>query len=123
MNLKAKAFLKQYGTDDTSRALIVYWFKKRHIFSALSILSGAATGAAAIALGSSANSNSLGGFAETLGLTLTVATGTLATILFLIPFLTHSRKKLLRLLTNYRNNESLPKKYRKKLVIQMIIRL
>jgi hypothetical protein len=115
-SLKESAFLKQYGTDDTSRALILHWFTKRHLFSALTILSGAGTVGLAVSPGSQKGTNSAAGF-YAIGLVLGIAVGTMVTIAFLIPFLTHSRKKLLRLLTNYRDNGALPKKYRKKLVI------
>lgn len=116
--LKEKMLLKKYGDDDTTKALIQYWFSKRKIFTGLA---GASFGIAAYSTTKISKSpgritapdnpffidpNAFFGVA-----------GAIAGALFLIPIITHSRKKLVRLLEDYKAGKSLPKKYRQRIHI------
>lgn len=119
ISLKEKAFLKQYGTDDTARALIHYWFKKRHLFASLASGSGvlALFSAGSISKGGGGNSTAIDKPYFIDPAAFFAVMGLLVGCILIIPFLTHSRKKLLRLLEKYKAGNPIPKKYRKRLII------
>lgn len=114
--IKESAFIEKYGENEKAKTFIIGWFSKRHVFTALSILSGAGTVGLAVSI-REPSQNSRDAYAGLIvaGLIFGVAAGTLITIGFFIPVLTHSRKKLYRLLEKHKNGEQLPKRYRKQL--------
>jgi hypothetical protein len=109
-------FLEKYSDNDNTRKFIEEWFSQRHTFSALAGLSG--LGAALLTAtqkSGSGNSTAIDRpflFDPALGLAVV---GAIFSVIFIIPFIAHSRKKLYRLLEKNKNGEPISKKYRKKL--------
>jgi hypothetical protein len=110
--LNKQEFLKRYGDNEKVKKFITAWFTTRYVSSALSAATGIATGVLIIDLAPYA----AGGNAyAALSLVLVGFTGTLMTIIFLIPFLTHSRKKLYKILEKYKNRQEIPRRFRRQL--------
>lgn len=112
-NLNRQEFLAKYGTDDSSKALISYWFGRRSSSKYLSIAGAVTAGSGAIAL-SSVKSDSLGGLFSKGVFAMAIATGVLTLVLSLTNFLFFSRKKLLGLLKDYHKGKPLSKKLKRK---------
>jgi hypothetical protein len=115
--LKEAILLKKYGDDDTCKALIKFWFGKRFLATALSGLfwTGAAGSAIAVLKNSQNNRNPNGWFIDTDA--FFAVFGTIVGAILVIPLLTHSRRKLVRILENYKAGKPLPKKYKRKIHI------
>jgi hypothetical protein len=115
--LKENTLLKKYGNDDTCQALIKYWFSKRYLATALSGLfwTGAAGSAIAVLKNSQNNRNPNGWFIDMDA--FFAVFGTIVGAILVIPLLTHSRRKLVRILENYKAGKPLPKKYKRKIHI------
>ena len=110
-------FLEKYGDNDNTRKFIEAWFFKRHFFSALAGVSGfgAAVLTATHVKSGSGNSAAIDRpflFDPALGLAVV---GAIFSVIFIIPVITHSRKKLLWILDSFKARKPVPKKYRKKL--------
>jgi hypothetical protein len=112
--LSQKAFLKKYGTDDSSRALIRYYFNKRNWLrnAALVYAALACTGYLilnAIVTQTSGDEdrvvNGKGVFAAVL-----VSAFGLAAPIVAYRWLRTSRKRLFKMLNDYRMDKSIPKK-------------
>ena len=114
ISLNKPTLLKKFGTDDTSLTLIDYWFSHRSVYKYLSLAGAAGAGICAVALAQE-NSDSLGGLADKALLALNIATGGLILIVSLTGFLFFPRKKLLKLLLDYRAGKPLPKKLKQKI--------
>lgn len=113
--IKESAFLEKYGDSEKTKKFIRGWFTTRHVFTALSAVTGISTAGLALSLVSSAGSNSsAAGFYE-LAIVLGVTLGVFITGVFLIPLLTHSRKKLYRILEKHKNGQEIPKKFKRQL--------
>ena len=112
--LSQKEFLKNYGSDDTSRALIKDYFNKRSWFRNAALIYGALSGTGytilnGIVTHSSGDEdrvvNGKGVFAAFLVLLFGVATPVVA-----YRWLRTSRKKLFSILEDYKKNKVLPEK-------------
>jgi hypothetical protein len=114
--LKEKNLLKKYGDDDTARALILYWFGKRHLHTAFVIGTVVILGSAAIEL-LPITGNSAGAFLVGFGLAVSAFFAGLAALFFVMNLFHFSRRKLVRILENYKAGKSLPKKYKRKIHI------
>jgi hypothetical protein len=109
-------FLEKYGDNNNTKNFIEAWFFRRHFFSALAGLSGfGAVVLTAMQKSGSGNSTAIDRpflFDPALGLAVA---GAIFSVIFIIPVITHSRKKLLRILNSYKAGKPVPKKYKKKL--------
>lgn len=119
--LKESVLLKKYGKDDTAAALIRYWFGKRYLFMALSggiFFASAGAGIVVARAGThySSGVGNAGGFYY-MAMVMAAALGGILALFLVIPLLTHSRKKLIRLLESYTSGKLLPKKYRERIHI------
>lgn len=123
-SLKKAALLKEFGNNDTCRALIEYWYSKRTIFNILSgVSAGLAAGGglwySAILKDDNRNNDNLGGFVVLMGeillAALLVVAGGILLLIFTILLINSPRKKLHRILANFRNTGILPKKYLNKI--------
>jgi len=110
--ISKEQFIEKYGNDDTSKALIEYWFFTQGTGYAITSLAGAGTTLfGGVAISSLIRGDGLiaavsGIFAVPLFILLTVCVISLAQ---------HSRKNLYRLLRGRQAGKSLPKKLQKHL--------
>jgi hypothetical protein len=107
--ISKKEFLDQYGYDDSTRALIRYFFKDRSKSKKSLIIFGGVTLLAAIVALNDGPGNTLliGVYIACILLVLLGSIIVLFNIYFLV---SNSRKKLYRILQAYQNNTPLPKK-------------
>jgi hypothetical protein len=111
--LSQKDFLENYGKDDSSRALINFYFTKRNRAITLTWIGGGGSVIADIALNSFLNSSSI----STLGdlivgyLLLNLAATAAFTLLVIgiVRWLVLSRRKLLSILRNYNLSKGIPR--------------
>ena len=120
--LSQKEFLKKYGTDDSSRALIKDYFNKRAWFRNAALLYGTLSGTGYIILNGIASKgsdvvNGKGVFAAFLVLLFGVATPVVA-----YRWLRTSRKKLFGILEDYKKNKILPEKIRRSSSFQRVLK-
>jgi hypothetical protein len=113
-SLNRQQFLTNYGTDDTSSALINYWFGRRSASKYMSIVGTVTVGLGTISL-NSVKSDSLGGLFSKGVFALAIVTGVIILLLSFTRFLLFSRKKLLRALKDYHNGKPLSKKLKNKI--------
>lgn len=119
--LHKEAMLKEFGDNDTCRALIEYWYSKRSTYG---ILSGISAGVAAVGslwlyTANEKSSDNLVGLSNILGELLfsafLILAGGILLIIFSTLFISNPRKKILRLLNNFGKTGTLPKKYLNKI--------
>jgi hypothetical protein len=110
--LGRKEFLENYGKDDSSRALINFYFTKRNRAITLTTIGGLESVVADILF----NSVFTAGFAGTLsdlivayiGWTIVDTAGGVILVIGIISWLVFSRRKLLTILKNYFAGKSIP---------------
>jgi hypothetical protein len=106
-------FLENYGKDDTSRALINFFFTKRNRAITLTLIGGGGSVIADIAFNSFLNSVSLATLGDLiLGyilLNLAVDVAFTLLVIGIIRWLVYSRRKLLSILKNYSNGKGIPR--------------
>ena len=120
--LSQKEFLKKYGTDDSSRALIKDYFNKRAWFRNAALLYGTLSGTGYIILNGIATKgsdvvNGKGVFAAFLVLLFGLTTPVVA-----YRWLRTSRKKLFEMLEDYKKNKILPEKIRRSSSFQRFLK-
>lgn len=121
--LHKEALLKEFGDNDTCRALIEYWYTGRSFFGVMAAISGAVATMAGVWMAatdnrddaSSGNGSSGLDFFDYLGAVLVFSVSASLFVLFLPLYLSYPRKKLLRILNNFKETGSLPKKYLSKI--------
>lgn len=116
-HLSKPEFLKRYGDDDTSRALIRYWYNERNVLSYLTTASVLTVAGGGIGILATQNSSTLPDIAS-LAYVLLMGIGTIAFIPFFTGLLFRSRKKLWRLIDKYKKGEGLPKGVKRRLHIR-----
>jgi len=103
--INRKEFLENYGKDDTSRALINFYFIKRNRAITLTFIGGGGSVIANIALNSFLNSNSVASLGDLIVgyglLNLSVAVAFTLLVIGMVRWLVFSRRKLLSILRNY----------------------
>ena len=114
--LSQQQFLDQYGTDDSSRALIKYYFQRRNAAKWI-LYYGAGTGAVsaiayALIWAGAGSATGLGAIFAIIIVLSGLFTGAIFALTGLLFLLTYSRKKLFRLLKNYHRGNGIPKKIR-----------
>jgi hypothetical protein len=116
--LNRKEFLRKYGRDDSSRALIAFFYYKRGA-SQGTVASGAVMGiVSGIAFDRATNVAESGNasFADAFyafALSMVVAAGIAVFSIGTVIWIRYSRKRLLRLLKDYFNGKSIPRGIRK----------
>lgn len=117
--LNKKEFLAKYGTDDTSIALIRYWFLSRSLNNLLVFGSGTVFAASGTGLTISLLQSPPGEFNGAVGgqIFLGIVAGISGFILISAGYylIKWSRKKLLQVLRNHQSNQPLPVTIQKKL--------
>lgn len=103
--------MAQYGRDDTSKALIHYFFDKRSKASRMIYVPLIIDGLAGIVLGIAGAFTTVS-MAYPLALLVFILAATTVTILIVgaVYLLKYSRKKLFRLINRYQTGGSIPKK-------------
>lgn len=114
--LSQQEFLDKYGRDDSSRALIKYYFQKRNAAKWV-LFYGAGTGAVsaiayALTWAGAGSATGLGAIFVIIIVLSGLFTGAIFALTGLLFLLTYSRKKLFRLLKNYHRGNGIPKKIR-----------
>ena len=119
-------FLDKYGTDDSTRALINYFFKKRKIAFLETVIPPVAGGASVLILSlflkSMANvkeDNGGFGFSVVVPLILVIYAVPVYIIDGQIKWLIFNRRKLLAILESYNSGNSLPKKIKRRKVFKL----
>lgn len=117
--LNKKEFLAKYGTDDTSTALIRYWFLSRSLNNLLVFGSGAVFAASGTGLTISLLQSPPGELNTAAGGQILLGIVAVASGLILVAsgysLIKWSRKKLLQILKSYQSNQPLPDKIQKEL--------
>jgi hypothetical protein len=128
--LNGEEFLDKYGRDDSSRAFINFYFKKRSkwkqsllINAGLIILFSIAIDAALNSVATATLSAAFGEVVLALYLTLFVDVSCIIIIVDGILLLTHSRKKLLQILNDYADGKPLPPNITRKRLFKKYLRL
>ncbi len=115
--LNKQEFLKKFGEDDTTRALINYWYNERHLLFGLttaSVIVGAGGGIGLLSLNTHGSVAAYAG----IGYVVLVAFGIITFPVFLMALLFRSRKKLFRLISDHKEGKRLRKGLRKRLHIK-----
>ena len=117
-------FLDKYGKDDTTKALINYFFKQRKDAFYETVVPVVAAGSSAIILAilfNSNNSTDLGIVGLSVGLSLATIMYSSGGILIdgQIRWLRFSRKRLLRFITSYNSGKHLPRKITRKKLFEL----
>ncbi len=110
-------FWKRYGTDDTSRALIHFYFEKRTTNKSLAIGSGAATAIAAGSAGAvllATTTFNLVSFLLIITLMAMAYVTALMLVVGVVFFVVNNRRRLHRMLRHYHSRNGLPRRLRRK---------
>lgn len=124
--LTREAFLNRYGTDDSSRALIHYFFDKRQVAQKKAITRAGIAAGAGILFALLVMSNIFQG--NLLLIIAAIGLGSAFWVFLLfgifsgIVLYSFSRKRLLRLLQAYQQGKPLPKKITRQLPFKMHLR-
>lgn len=112
--ISEQQFLDQYGKDDTSRALIRYYFKKRTGFRNASIFTSAGTGVFGFLIQAMAADSRGGRGLDTLGEAFLLLMGfcflALAAIVVITKWLTMTRRYLFKLIRRFNRGKGIPKR-------------
>jgi hypothetical protein len=115
-SLKKKILMKKYGENPAVRSFIHYWFSKRLVFAMFSGGGGSLSIVFTTAIPKSSSRNTTVADGALIPPALLFAVlGALAGCILLIPLLTHSRKKLVHLLEDYKAGRPIAKKYQKRI--------
>lgn len=118
IKLKPKSqawFHSKYGKDDTSKAIIDYFFLKRSNKKIPLLLSASTTlaiGIAALLREKPANP-SIYAFANDFGLAMGAIISISLTLIFLLDYFSYSKKQLIKTLMQYQNGSGLPKRLKR----------
>ena len=115
--ISRKEFLNDYGKDDTSRAIINFYFKERRTALWLTSIGVSLTTFLGIRVNNVATSPYHEvelGYSELLDFVLIFGTG-FFTLFGFYSLLSHSRKRLLEILNNYFSGRGIPNKLKRKL--------
>jgi hypothetical protein len=104
--------LDRYGTDDTSRAMIKYWFVRRLGSQYLSMAGPVIAGAGKIAFDSVGSDSWVAFFVHGV-YALLILDGVIIFLFCFARFLFFSRKRLLRLLNAYHNGKPLSRRLKR----------
>lgn len=107
-------FIKEFGANDSARALIRLFFKKKQMALPQSIIGSLLIGGTAVAVVNQESGDDTKG-AEIILIPVAAATGLVVTTVGAIKLGKFTKQKLYSILHNYKNGIALPKKYRKKL--------
>jgi hypothetical protein len=110
-DLSEQEFLSKYGNDDTSRALIRYYFQRKKVSAKTGLIAGGTAGGLGIlAFIYSQNDNGLDNLGTAILLGIGIVTFAFIGVLSAAIYLKTSKKSLYKLIRGYHAGRKIPKK-------------
>lgn len=123
--LSEEEFLNKYGKDDSSRALIRYYFQRRKAFKKAGLISAGIAGVSGILfqvlIMDSSGGSALGSLALGFSLMLSLWGFGIATLFLIVKWLKMSRRYLFKLIKKYNAGKGIPKRMTSQLLFEKFL--
>lgn len=124
-HINQEQFIEKYGKDDSSRALIRYYFQRRKAFKKAGLISASIAGVSGILfqllIMDSTVGSALGSLALGIPLMLLLWGFGIATLFLIVKWLKMSRRYLFKLIKKYNAGKGIPKRMTSQLLFQKFL--